>query len=51
MTVTGTTISNNTAAGNGGGIYNGGPNLTVTDCTLSGNTAAAGGGITPITQR
>jgi hypothetical protein len=44
LTVTDTTLSNNTAELWGGGIYNGGT-LTVTGSTLSGNTADLGGGI------
>ena len=39
-----TTISDNVAANNGGGIYNRLGVLTVTDCTLSGNVAGADGG-------
>jgi hypothetical protein len=48
LTVTGSSLSGNTASGSGfvygGGIYNSGP-LTVTGSTLSGNTADYGGAI------
>jgi hypothetical protein len=45
LTVTGSTLSGNTAGDGGGGIYNGGT-LMVTGSTLSGNTASnPGGGI------
>jgi len=45
LTVTGSTLSGNTATLSGGGIYNAGT-LTVTGSTLSGNTASnPGGGI------
>ncbi len=39
-----TTMSDNVAANNGGGVYNRFGVLTVTDCTLSGNVAGADGG-------
>ena len=48
LTLTGCTISGNTAAWNGGGIYNvAGKSLTVTNCTISDNSAKSrsGGGI------
>jgi Right handed beta helix region len=44
LTVTDSTLSDNTGELQGGGIYNGGT-LTVTGSTLSGNTADEGGGI------
>jgi hypothetical protein len=44
LTVTGSTLSGNSAASDGGGIFNAGT-LTVTASTLSGNTAGDGGGI------
>jgi parallel beta-helix repeat protein len=46
LTVSGCTLSGNTAGADGGGIYNEGTGaLTVSGCTLSGNSAADGGGI------
>jgi parallel beta-helix repeat protein len=45
-TITGCTISGNTATGNGAGIYCYESDPTITDCTITGNTTmAAGGGI------
>ncbi|MBI2415509.1 MAG: DUF5011 domain-containing protein [Candidatus Kerfeldbacteria bacterium] len=44
ITITGTTISNNIAAGAGGGIFSQ-ATLTVTNTTISGNTSTTGGGI------
>ncbi len=44
ITLTATRIRGNTAAGDGGGLYNGGMAALV-DCVLSGNSAASGGGI------
>src|SRR5262249_51200604 len=38
------TLSGNSAANSGGGIYNSGGTLTVSNSTLSGNSAAVGGG-------
>ena len=46
LSLTGCTLSNNTAAVDGGGLYNGG-GATVSSCTVSGNsanTASPGGG-------
>ncbi len=43
MTLSNSTISENSAVGDGGGIRNGGT-LTISNSTLSGNTASAGGG-------
>jgi hypothetical protein len=43
LTVTGSTLSANTATNSGGGIYNSGT-LTVSDSTLSGNAANGNGG-------
>ena len=45
LTITGSTISGNTApgGGQGGGIYNNGGTFTVTASTISGNTAPGGG--------
>ncbi|WP_089937103.1 FG-GAP repeat domain-containing protein [Candidatus Entotheonella palauensis] len=43
MTITGSTISNNTAESRGGGIRNK-ENLTLTNCTIGGNTAGNDGG-------
>jgi parallel beta-helix repeat protein len=51
LTLTGCTISGNTASSNGGGIYNHAGTLTLSGCTISGNTAGLsilggeGGGI------
>ena len=45
-TITGCTISDNTANYSGGGIYcSGGSSPTISGCTISGNTANYGGGI------
>ena len=45
-TITGCTISDNTADNYGGGIYcRDSSSPTITDCTISGNTAVEGGGI------
>jgi len=45
LTLTNSTVSGNSATGNGGGIYNDGT-LTITDSTISGNMASdSGGGI------
>jgi predicted outer membrane repeat protein len=44
LTVSGCTVSNN-SAGNGGGVYNAGGTLTVSGCTLSNNSAGNGGGV------
>ena len=44
LTVSGSTLSGNSASTYGGGIYNAG-NLTVSGSTLSGNSATYGGGI------
>ena len=38
------TLSGNTAAGSGAGLYTNGGTLTLSNCTLSGNTATGGGG-------
>jgi predicted outer membrane repeat protein len=43
--VNGSTIQNNAAAGNGGGIYSRRGSLSVWDSTISGNSASVGGGI------
>lgn len=47
MTVTGSTISNNTSRDLGGGIYSDTPpaTLTIDGCTVSNNAAFAGGGV------
>jgi hypothetical protein len=46
VVLSGLTISNGNAFGGwGGGVYNGGENLTLSGCTLSGNSAMAGGAI------
>ena len=46
LTVVDSTISGNTTAASGGGIYNSqSATLTVTDSTISGNTAPTGGGL------
>jgi hypothetical protein len=51
VTVVGSTIANNSAAGNGGGIYNSAPHfrqgasLMLTNSTVSGNVADSGGAI------
>ena len=45
VTITGCTISANTAIWEGGGIYNAGGTATITKSTISGNTARHGGGI------
>jgi hypothetical protein len=46
VVLSGLTISNGNAFGSwGGGVYNGGENLTLSGCTLSGNSAQAGGAI------
>ena len=37
------TVSNNTAAGDGGGLFNGGTDI-LADCTISGNSANVSGG-------
>jgi predicted outer membrane repeat protein len=48
MTISGCTITGNTAYGNGGGIWNGGT-MTVSGSTITGNTSRAlGGGISNI---
>ena len=44
LTVTDSTIDNNSAEFGGGGIYNAGT-LTVTNSTIAGNSAGDGGGI------
>jgi hypothetical protein len=44
LTVTGTTVSSNTASANGGGIYNYNGTATLTGSTLDSNTAAIDGG-------
>ncbi|MFL6373124.1 MAG: choice-of-anchor Q domain-containing protein [Pyrinomonadaceae bacterium] len=44
LTIANTTISDNTAWGQGGGLCNFG-NLTIRNATIAGNTAATGGGI------
>lgn len=42
-TLTGCTISNNSAAASGGGVYNsGGATLSMTNCTLANNTVSGG---------
>jgi len=43
VTITNTTISNNSSA-NGGGIYNNWSDAKLYNCTISGNSAAYGGG-------
>ncbi len=46
LTVSGSTLSNNTASGVGGAIYSdAGASATITNSTLSGNTAVSAGGI------
>ena len=46
ITITGSTISDNTAQDNGGGIFDEGGSITITGSTISGNTADyQGGGI------
>ncbi|MCR5359700.1 MAG: hypothetical protein K6E55_07450, partial [Thermoguttaceae bacterium] len=45
LTITNSTISGNTASGDGGGICNDSGTLTITNSTISGNTADWGGGI------
>ena len=45
LTLSNSTVSGNTATGNGGGgIYNDGGMLTLSNSTVSGNTATGGGG-------
>src|SRR6266567_5151698 len=44
VTISGLTITNGTASGKGGGIYNDHAALTVSDCTVSGNSASDDGG-------
>ncbi len=45
LTVGGCVLTNNTAALNGGGIFNGpGVTMTVSNCIISGNSAESGGG-------
>ena len=44
ITLTGTRIHGNTAAADGGGLYNSGT-AALEDCLVSGNSAASGGGI------
>ncbi len=46
VTITGSTITGNTSAGDGGGIYNYGGTVTIADTDISNNDAAySGGGI------
>ena len=46
LTLTGCTVSGNSAVGGGGGVSNSGySNLTLTDCALSGNSAYDGAGV------
>ena len=46
LTLTGCTVSGNSAVGSGGGVSNSGyATLTLTDCALSGNSAYSGGGV------
>jgi predicted outer membrane repeat protein len=45
ITLTNSTFSGNTAAGQGGGIRESSGNVTLTNSTISGNTALEGGGI------
>jgi hypothetical protein len=53
VTITGSTISNNSAASSGGGLENNngglptnnGGILSIADCTISGNSASLGGGL------
>ena len=47
LTVSGSTVSNNTAPDQGGGIYNQGT-LTLSGSTLSNNTGGSGGGTTNV---
>ena len=42
--ISGMTITGGSTAGNGGGLYNYGGDLTLTDCTISGNSAGDSGG-------
>jgi fibronectin-binding autotransporter adhesin len=45
--ISGLTITGGNTAGNGGGLYNDGGNVTLTDCTVSGNSSTifvSGGG-------
>ena len=45
--ISGLTITGG-SAGNGGGLYNDGGDVTLTDCTISGNSASGnGGGVLP----
>ncbi len=44
-TMSGCTVQGNSAATDGGGIYNRGGSLTLINCTVTGNTAPNGGGI------
>ena len=44
MTITNSTISGNSATGDGGGIYHSGISLTISGSTISGNTATGNGG-------
>ena len=44
ITITGSTISGNTASGSGGGIYNQGGSITITGSTISGNSSYYNGG-------
>jgi hypothetical protein len=44
LSITGTTISFNTAGYKGGGIFNYGSNVTITNSTISGNSADVNGG-------
>ncbi len=37
VTLTGCTVSGNSAVGQGGGVYSNGGTITLTDCTISGN--------------
>ena len=45
LSLTGCTVSGNTAGSLGGGLGNQVGTATLTNCTVSGNTAAAGGGV------
>ena len=42
--ISGLTISDGSAAGNGGGLYNYGGTVMLTDCAVSGNSASGNGG-------